>query len=920
MKSLRPFAAKITNKYNKRHRGGWQYALKRMNINQMSIPELLNSNCRSLINKVDYLQFLLSQNMYRNCGVITIQESWLTDLQDDCLVSLRDFNIYRQDRSNNKKTCGGGVATFVNVNWCRSTFACFKFSNDFIDCLTLRCRPKHLNKYKYIYVTNIYMTPDCTSSALSVFADKFTEFAVTAFSDSLSIVCGDFNSCDCSFLTSLGHLNVVDFPTRLNAHLDLVFINDVGTYVTRKRAPLSSSDHCIIRVLPKVYGKHGKSTHIHHTKKVIYRSYSEENLQNLKNMFRTTNWEVLTDDSIENTTDVITCYLKFCFDICCPTETFFLSFDRLTSPQLKRLRRVKERMYKEKNTIEVRKLNGQINQEIRRLNSVFTQKLLSCKSSPSMWKLFKEITGDRQTRSDNQLNVCDLNKSFIRQSSDIMLPISKGLKNNCVPSFTENDVRKCLQSLNSSQCLGPDGIPNLLFKKCADVLCYPLTNIFNRSFSTNVLPKMWRKIKIIPIPKKVSGDKNVKLRPIAITSPFLKIMEKLLILPLQPAIKEHCDPYQFAYKCKRSTLDAVAVLHHNIVFGLEKGKKYVRCAFLDFTSAFDSIPRHLLLNKLISVDTDSWITNWLCSYLSGREQYTVFEGKCSTSLLSTVGVPQGAVLSPLLFSFFLHDLPSSTENTFVKYADDLTVCMPISTSLHPIEMNEFLSRIERWSVGNGLLLNPSKCQAVNFSLRHGQNLYSMLGSHNACAIGDSLINTVSKVKYLGVTFSSDLSWSSHVLLLSKKVYRLTYYIKRLHAFGITRHLLLQFVNSCILPIILYCSPLFFPGLLRKDFAVLRRVLKAVCKVCGESFEVIINMLVDRHLKSCKLLAGVILSDTNHPLHSYLSPCISSGRTRRKYIKIHTRKQVYKSSVIPYLANLLCDEQAVRVDLVNNLSS
>ena len=87
IKSLRPFAAKITNKHNKRHRGGWQYALKRININQMSIPELLNSNCRSLINKVDYLQFLLSQNMYRNCGVITIQESWLTDLQDDCLVS-----------------------------------------------------------------------------------------------------------------------------------------------------------------------------------------------------------------------------------------------------------------------------------------------------------------------------------------------------------------------------------------------------------------------------------------------------------------------------------------------------------------------------------------------------------------------------------------------------------------------------------------------------------------------------------------------------------------------------------------------------------------------------------------------------------------------------------------------------------------
>ncbi|CAI2734818.1 unnamed protein product [Schistosoma spindalis] len=207
--------------------------------------------------------------------------------------------------------------------------------------------------------------------------------------------------------------------------------------------------------------------------------------------------------------------------------------------------------------------------------------------------------------------------------------------------------------------------------------------------------------------------------------------------------------------------------------------------------------------------------------------------------------------------------------------------MPISSSLHPIEMNEFLSRIDSWSVVNGLLLNPSKCQAVNFSMRHDRHLNTILRSHNACAIGNSLINTVSTVNYLGVTFSSDLSWSSHVSLLSKKVFRLTYYIRRLHAFGITCHLLLQFVNSCILPIILYCSPLFFPGLLRKDFAVLWRALNAVSKVCGESFETIINMVVDRHLKSCKLLAGVILLDTNHPLHSYLSPCIERDKITLK---------------------------------------
>lgn len=74
-------------------------------------------------------------------------------------------------------------------------------------------------------------------------------------------------------------------------------------------------------------------------------------------------------------------------------------------------------------------------------------------------------------------------------------------------------------------------------------------------------------------------------------------------------------------------------------------------------------------------------------------------------------------------------------------------------------------------------------------------------------------------------------------------------------------------------IILYCLPPFFPLPLRKDFAVLLRVLKAVSMVFGESLEFIVNTVVDRHIKCCKLLAGVILLDANHPFHSYLSPYI-----------------------------------------------
>ncbi|XP_018647819.1 LOW QUALITY PROTEIN: putative kif1 [Schistosoma mansoni] len=94
---------------------------------------------------------------------------------------------------------------------------------------------------------------------------------------------------------------------------------------------------------------------------------------------------------------------------------------------------------------------------------------------------------DRRIRSDNQFNVCDLNKSFVRQSSDVMLPVSTGMKNNCVPPFTENDVRKCLQSLNSSQCLGPDENDLPSFLKLGEIFKFRINILnakkFNSSFT-----------------------------------------------------------------------------------------------------------------------------------------------------------------------------------------------------------------------------------------------------------------------------------------------------------------------------------------------------------------------------------------------------------------------------------------------------
>ena len=66
--------------------------------------------------------------------------------------------------------------------------------------------------------------------------------------------------------------------------------------------------------------------------------------------------------------------------------------------------------------------------------------------------------------------------------------------------------------------------------------------------------------------------------------------------------------------------------------------------FFDLKKAFDSVPHHLLLQKLVVIETDPYIVQWIRSYLTCRSQVVVVGGEQSSSLPVISGVPQGSVL------------------------------------------------------------------------------------------------------------------------------------------------------------------------------------------------------------------------------------------------------------------------------------
>ena len=90
-------------------------------------------------------------------------------------------------------------------------------------------------------------------------------------------------------------------------------------------------------------------------------------------------------------------------------------------------------------------------------------------------------------------------------------------------------------------------------------------------------------------------------------------------------------------------------------------KKMSALILLDLSKAFDSVSHQRLLQKLSAVGASPATVSWFQSYLTGRTQSVRIDSVSSDPLLITHGVPQGAILSPLLFCTYLNGLPGAPQ-------------------------------------------------------------------------------------------------------------------------------------------------------------------------------------------------------------------------------------------------------------------
>jgi hypothetical protein len=312
-----------------------------------------------------------------------------------------------------------------------------------------------------------------------------------------------------------------------------------------------------------------------------------------------------------------------------------------------------------------------------------------------------------------------------------------------------------LLSLDINKSSGPDNVPPIFIKKCADALIIPLSVIFNASLESGRFPSAWKMGNIVPIFK--GGDKSeiINYRPICLQSALAKLLESLVLEQLVPSMSRIVEHQQHGFISGRSTLTNLAIYENFIAEGLARGCQ-VDSVYTDFSKAFDKVPHGILVSKLSALGMSGVMLEWLKSFLTGRTLRVKIKCTSSDYFVATSGLPQGSHLSPILFLLFIDDLISKMRDVkCLLFADDLKVFKKIESVQDCYILQENLDRLNTWCCENRLFLNVIKCKKITFS-RSRQTIPFDYRVEN------DTLETVNEIRDLGVTFDDKLSFVNHV--------------------------------------------------------------------------------------------------------------------------------------------------------------
>lgn len=867
-------------------------------ISRLQLPNFLNANVRSLVSKTDELALLMNQH---HISVTAISESWLHNGIDSSLIHISGYTLFRRDRLLGR---GGGVCAYVSdIIPCKRRL---DLENPSFECLWLWVRPHRLPRsITGILVGVVYSPPDTSALDqlnLICYLTENLDIIRNESPDCGLVLLGDFNHLDISdILNSHNLFQAVNEPTRNSAILDLIITN-MQTYYNKPAilAPIGTSDHNVVKWLPCC--NNICTTRLNN--KCQLRRFPRSERDAFGRWLTSQDWSA--DDSnlasVEDLSMSFTSKISQAIDDFFPLRSIKLhhSDKQWMTASIKKIILERQQAYHSGNSHLWRHYRNKVKSEIiSRKKKFYSEKVQHLKKTDSRkwWKYVNQISGRSSASysspfvlekngiimSPDEL-VNSLNNFFVSVNADIpafdlsnlpsFLPSS-----DQIPAIYPYQVCEKLLKLNPHKAIGPDKLPPRIFKDFAYELAEPITDIFNISLNTGVVPTIWKAADIIPIPKESPPKIENDLRPISLTPCLSKVLEEFVATWILEDIQSKIDPRQFGCLKGTSTSMCLLDIFHRCLSSLDKSGNTLRICLLDFSKAFDRINLNTLIVKLIDLGVRRSILPWICSFLSNRKQRVKLGESISEWAVVNAGVPQGTKLGPILFLVMVNDLvPPNCQHW--KYVDDVTILEVMPRHGQSIIQSD-LDHIVAWSTSNYMKLNPKKCKELRVCFLRDPPSLSQL------VIDSTPVEVVECHKVLGVQIQNNLKWRNHVDVITKKAAKRLYILRILrHSAGVPPRDLITIYIALIQSILEYACAVWhssLPSFLAdKIEQIQRRALRIIYPYMSYREALVASgcpRLIDNRQRLCLNLFNKIRRNSTSQLASFIPKTRSSAHGR-----------------------------------------
>lgn len=837
------------------------YTPSRLNIAHLNIRSL-----RNVAHLTEVREFVNSNKI----DVLTISETWLNSTVTNGEIAIEDYKIHRLDRLYKK---GGGVCAYIKKNVKATVLkelSQISESNFHQLWINLQCK-----KNKAIIICVTYRPPNCP---LNCFEDFFKPNYVQALTMNKPIfVLGDLN---CNMLkdgpdhraladisTELNLTQVIKTPTRITdtsqSLIDVILVSSTALVLESGVLNTSISDHLPVYVSLKLKAPKMPPCYI------TARSYKNYNPLLFSFDLATKSdclLSIFSDADVNTKLENFNNVLHSTLDVHAPVKTFKVRSRPCpyVSHEIKELMKFRDQLHRR--FLQTRdKRDWEVYKESRNCvktklknaarNHIFDEVKEHKNNSGSLWKIINNVIPSKEKETqvyskDRKSIVEDFNQFFTSVGRNAAVTAASLAKDNDIAllnpfshvityppdqqfnfrSVTCTEVQRIIMAMPSNKSPGPDKINMRVIKDCLPIILGPLTHIINCSLMTGMFPDLWKISEVIPLLK--DGDHEVASnnRPLSLLVVVSKVCEKVALNQFSSYLTENkrISSHQSGNRRFHSTETLNILVSDTMLDAIDK-KNVTALVLLDLSKAFDSVSHSILLHKLSCIGASSDSVKWFKSYLSGRSQYVRIGSTVSSTLPITHGVPQGAILSPLLFCIYINDLPTATQSCNIdSYVDDSKLYQSFSIEdmeRTTVNLEEDLHRAARWCFEHQLLINPAK---TKFLLVGSRPMLQNLPSEMSLNFLGKIVRPVLSAKDLGINFDTHLSFDDHISKLVSSCIGKLCQINRVKD-SFDKETLLLVIETLVINKLLYCSTVW-SNTSTKNIKKLQTVQNFACRI------------------------------------------------------------------------------------------